>query len=276
MLRLTLTSSLIARRGLGEDYNVGEFCLVRHPFLRLQAGDPLLGGWAPLLSQGISREFQSSQLHLQSCLQFRSEESALSLMLPWHWQRTITWAENSTFLEILSPELSLILAFSSVCPPVAEIKVSETWSWEPLTPTFDFQLVINPPEPDSFLPLVQGGGMTREESCTFFLLCSQYNKYSNFFILFFNFTILYWFCHISKWICHRYTCVPHSEPSSLLPPHTIPLGHPSAPAPSIQYRALSLDWWLVSYMILYMFQCHSPKSSHPLLLPQGPKDCSIH
>jgi len=36
-----------------------------------------------------------------------------------------------------------------------------------------------------------------------------------FFILFFNFTILYWFCHISTWIRHRYTCVPHSEPSSL-------------------------------------------------------------
>ena len=28
---------------------------------------------------------------------------------------------------------------------------------------------------------------------------------------------MYWFCHISKWICHRYTCVPHPEPSSLLP-----------------------------------------------------------
>ena len=56
----------------------------------------------------------------------------------------------------------------------------------------------------------------------------------------------------------------------------IPLGHPSAPAPSIQYRALNLDWWLVSYMILYMFQCHSPKSSHPFPLPQNPKDCSIH
>ena len=44
-----------------------------------------------------------------------------------------------------------------------------------------------------------------------------------YFILFFNFTILYWFSHISKWIHHRYTCVPHPEPSSLLPPHTIPL-----------------------------------------------------
>ena len=90
-------------------------------------------------------------------------------------------------------------------------------------------------------------------------------------ILFFHFTILYWFCHISKWICHRYTRVPHPEPSSLLPPYTIPLGHPSAPAPSIQYRAPNLDWRLISYMILYIFQCHSPKSSHPLPLPQSPK-----
>ena len=96
------------------------------------------------------------------------------------------------------------------------------------------------------------------------------------FILFFNFTILYWFCHIPKWIRHRYTCVPHPEPSSLLPPHTLPLGHPSAPAPSIQYRASKLNWQLISYMILYLFQCHSPNSSHPLPLPQSPKDCSIH
>ena len=47
-----------------------------------------------------------------------------------------------------------------------------------------------------------------------------------FFKLYFNFTILYWFCHISKWICHRYICVPHPEPSSLLPSRTIPLGCP--------------------------------------------------
>ena len=96
------------------------------------------------------------------------------------------------------------------------------------------------------------------------------------FILFFNFTIMYLFCHISKWILHRHPCVPHPEPSSLLPPNTIPLGCPSAPAPSIQYRALNLDWRLVSYKILYIFQSHSPKSLHPLPLPQSPKDCSIH
>ena len=85
------------------------------------------------------------------------------------------------------------------------------------------------------------------------------------------FTILYWFCHTLTWIRHGCTCVPHSEPSSQLPPHPIPLGHPSAPAgsPCIMHRS-------VSHMIIYMFQCHSPKPSHPRPLPQSPKDCSEH
>ena len=90
------------------------------------------------------------------------------------------------------------------------------------------------------------------------------------------FTILYWFCHTSTWIHHGCTCVPHPEPPSHLPSHTIPLGHPSAPAPSILYHASNLDWWSISHMIIYMFQCHSPNSSHPHPLPQSPKDYSIH
>ena len=103
----------------------------------------------------------------------------------------------------------------------------------------------------------------------FFFFVFFYYYFLNF-ILFLNFTMLYQFCQISKWIRHRYTCVPHPEPSSLLPPRTIPLGHPSAPAPSIQYPASNLDWQLISYMILYMFQCHSPKSSRPLPLQHSP------
>ena len=63
---------------------------------------------------------------------------------------------------------------------------------------------------------------------------------------------------------------------SHLPPHTIPLGPPREPAPSIQYHASNLDWWFILYMILHMFQCHSPKSSHHLPLLQSPKDCSLH
>ena len=38
------------------------------------------------------------------------------------------------------------------------------------------------------------------------------------------FTMLFWFCHASAWIRHGCTCVPHPEPLSHLPPHTIPLG----------------------------------------------------
>ena len=65
-----------------------------------------------------------------------------------------------------------------------------------------------------------------------------------------------------------YTCSPSW---TFLSPLTVPQGHPSAPAPSILYHASNLDWQFISYMILYMFQWHSPNSSHPLPLPQMPK-----
>ena len=74
---------------------------------------------------------------------------------------------------------------------------------------------------------------------------------------------MYWFCHTSTCIRHGCTRVPHPEHPSHLSPHTIPLGHPSAPAPSFLYHASNLDCQFVSYMILYMFKCHSPKSYPP-------------
>ena len=89
-------------------------------------------------------------------------------------------------------------------------------------------------------------------------------------------TILYWFCHTLTWIHHSCTCVPHPEPLSHLPPHHIPQGHPSALALSTLSHALNLDWWSISHMIIYMFQCYSLKSCHPRLLPQSPKVCSLH
>ena len=89
-----------------------------------------------------------------------------------------------------------------------------------------------------------------------------------FFLIFiftlFYFTILYWFCHTLTWIHHGCTCVPKHEPPSHLPPHNISLGHPRAPAPSMLYPASDVDWRFNSYMIVYMLECHSPKSSHPL------------
>ena len=92
-----------------------------------------------------------------------------------------------------------------------------------------------------------------------------------FFFTLFCFTILYWFCHTLTWIHHRCTWVPKHEPPSHLPPLIISLDHPRAPAPSILYPASNIDWRFISYTIVYMFQCHSPKSSHPLPLPQSPK-----
>ena len=47
----------------------------------------------------------------------------------------------------------------------------------------------------------------------------------------------------------------HPEPPSHLPPHTIPLGHPSAPALRTLYHASNLDWQFISHVIIYMFQC---------------------
>ena len=85
---------------------------------------------------------------------------------------------------------------------------------------------------------------------------------------------MYWFLLYINMNPPRCTRVPNPEIPFHLPPHTIPLGHPSAPAPSFLYPVSNLDWQFTSYIILHMFPCHSPKSPHPL--PQSLKDCSIH
>ena len=64
--------------------------------------------------------------------------------------------------------------------------------------------------------------------------------FSFYFIFFFPIIFISWrlitlqyctgFCHTLTWISHGFTCVPHPDPPSHLPPHPIPLGLPSAPA----------------------------------------------
>ena len=72
-----------------------------------------------------------------------------------------------------------------------------------------------------------------------------------------------------------YTCSPSWTPfPPPSPPH--PSGSSLAPALSTLSHASNLDWWSVSHMILYTFQCYSLRSSQPRLLPQSPKDCYIH
>ena len=51
----------------------------------------------------------------------------------------------------------------------------------------------------------------------------------------------------------------------ILNPHPIPQGHPSAPALNTLSHASNLDWRSISHMIIYTFQWHSLKSSHPRL-----------
>ena len=88
------------------------------------------------------------------------------------------------------------------------------------------------------------------------------------------FIILYWFCHTLIGIWHGYTCVPDPEPSSHLYPHPILLGHPSVPVPSTLDHALNLDWWFMSYVIIYMFQCLP--SQPTLALSHTVQKTSIH
>ena len=84
------------------------------------------------------------------------------------------------------------------------------------------------------------------------------------------------FCHTLTWISHGCTCVSQPELPSHFPPHPIPQDHPSAPVLSSLSHASNLDRRSVSHRIIYMFQRYSLKSSRPHLLPQSPKDCSIH
>ena len=69
------------------------------------------------------------------------------------------------------------------------------------------------------------------------------------FILFLNFTILYQFCQISKWIHHRYTCVPHPEPSSLLPPPSPYPPSGSSQCTSPKHPALCIEPGLMTHLI---------------------------
>ena len=77
------------------------------------------------------------------------------------------------------------------------------------------------------------------------------------------------FCHTLTWISHGFTCVPHPEPPSHLPPHLIRPGHPSAPALSTLSHASYLDWQCFTYdnfICFTMMYCFNAiLSDHPTL-----------
>ena len=72
-----------------------------------------------------------------------------------------------------------------------------------------------------------------------------------------------------------YMCSPSRSPlPPPSPPH--PSGSSQCTSPEHLSHASNLGWWSVSPLIIYLFQCYSLRSSHPRLLPQSPKVCSIH
>ena len=69
----------------------------------------------------------------------------------------------------------------------------------------------------------------------------------NLFILLYNIVLVLLYTDLTPpWV---YMCSPSWTPTHL-PPHPIPLGHPSAPARSTLYHALNLDW-NTYYFVLY-------------------------
>ena len=80
------------------------------------------------------------------------------------------------------------------------------------------------------------------------------------------------FGHTMTWINHGCTWDPHPETPSLLPPHPIPLGCPSALALSALFHALNMDWSSVLHMVNVIlhtyFKLHifnAILSNHPTL-----------
>ena len=72
-----------------------------------------------------------------------------------------------------------------------------------------------------------------------------------------------------------YMCSPSRSP--LLPPSpSHPSGSSQCTSPEHLSHASNLGWWSVSHLMIYMFQYYSLRSSHPRLLPQSPKVCSVH
>ena len=111
------------------------------------------------------------------------------------------------------------------------------------------------------------------------------NQFFFFFSLFlFNFFYFIWrlitlqYCigfaihqHVSTTGVHVFPILKPLPPPS--PYH--PSGSSQCTSPKHPVSCMKPNWRFISYMILYMFQCHSPKSS-PYPLPQSPKDCSLH
>ena len=96
-------------------------------------------------------------------------------------------------------------------------------------------------------------------------------------LIYFNWRLIIYtycvgFCHTLTWISHGYTCVPTFWIPLPPPSPPIPWGCPRLWVPFFRNQTCTY----IIYMVVYMFQCYSLKSSHTHLLPHSPKVCSLH
>ena len=93
---------------------------------------------------------------------------------------------------------------------------------------------------------------------------------------FFSFSFISWrlitlqycshFCHTLTWKSHGFTYVPHPDPLSCLPLHSIPLGLPSAPALStcLMYPTWASGMFHIdSILVSMLFSQNIPPSPSP-------------
>ena len=66
-----------------------------------------------------------------------------------------------------------------------------------------------------------------------------------------NYNIVVVFPYVDMNLPQVYMCS-HPESPSHLFPYPIPLGHPSAAAPSTLYHASNLDWRFISHIVIYV------------------------
>ena len=99
--------------------------------------------------------------------------------------------------------------------------------------------------------------------------CFQWSIFFSFIFISWKLTTLQYcsgFCHTLTWISQGFTCVPHPDPPSQVPPHPIPLGLPSAPSPCILSTCLMHPAWAGDLFHTWWHTCfNAVLSEHPTL-----------